>query len=101
MGIFLTFVLFCIFFCREMNEPEGERQLTTSTSSLTLASNTSSVNDIDYTLETSDSPAIDDTVMEDVNVESTPATNPTSYLGNAALYVDNKEFFIATQDQGK
>ena len=58
-----------------MNEPEGERQLTTSTSSLTLASNTSSVNDIDYTLETSDSPAIDDTVMEDVNVESTPATN--------------------------
>ena len=52
-----------------MNEPEGERQLTTSTSSLTLASNTSSVNDIDYTLETSDSPAIDDTVMEDVNVE--------------------------------
>ena len=88
-----------------MNGEQG--QLATSTSSLTLASNASSVHEIDYTLESSEPPMIDDTYMEDADtpddtgIQDIPRTSPTSYLGNPDLFVPNLDFFLSIQDKGK
>lgn len=79
-------------------------QMSLSTSTDTLGS--LSIPDVIKTndMETSDlapSVSVEDNTNDEGPLTHSSTTNPSSYLGNVLLFMDNKEFFMLLQDRGE